>query len=594
MGCKAWFYLTASRMGVTGLLPILSEIQQTTTLAKYRGKTLAIDTYGWLHRGLVSCAQDLCQDVPTRKYITYVTKKVEMLRHFGVEPYLVFDGAYLPTKAETARERREKRDEARRIADDSLRRGDRKTAWKQFMKAAGVTHEMAKSVMVEMDALGVKYVVAPYEADPQMVYLEKIGLVDGILSEDSDLLVFGCQRLITKLKDTGACIEINRHDFHKVRSVPGLGLFTQEQLRVVAMLSGCDYTKGVPGVGPKTAFAMAKRHTSFETLLLALRAEGKKIDDAYEDEVHKANLAFQFQKVFDPRHQRLTTLNEYPDDMDLDLEVLESCCGRTFDDHIQTEVCKGSIHPNTHETLVAREQSLASLKSKSFTAKPAPAVAPKPKSASFIDSFFKTTSTLSKLQAIVETFTVASKVDTKIKVHLDNTDITPPKRVTEKLSPTSRKVRRIVGGGSAQSKFFSKRPEADPNSSVMGDSDVPESSPVKVELERTPLQTKVSQIPLKSSPEAFSTKNVLDALTDDDSEIEESPVKTKLAGLRLRFANTGYMSPVSDDRVLRELDANVKPVKPVKPVDAKPFVRPGTEPAPRNHVDLRKFAFSRN
>ena len=196
-------------MGVTGLLQHLKEIQEPSNLAAYRGKALAVDTYGWLHRGLISCAQELCQNQPTRKYVNSVIKKVDMLRHFGVEPYLVFDGAYLPTKAETAKERRIKRDEAQQKADLFLKRGDRKLAWKEFMKAAGVTPEMAKSIMVELDARKVKYVVAPYEADPQMVYLEKIGAVDGILSEDSDLLIFGCQRLITKLNDYGECVVID-------------------------------------------------------------------------------------------------------------------------------------------------------------------------------------------------------------------------------------------------------------------------------------------------------------------------------------------------------------------------------------------------
>ena len=38
---------------------------------------------------------------------------------------------------------------------------------------------------------GYDYIVSPYESDAQLTYLKKIGLVDYILSEDSDLLVFG-------------------------------------------------------------------------------------------------------------------------------------------------------------------------------------------------------------------------------------------------------------------------------------------------------------------------------------------------------------------------------------------------------------------
>lgn len=39
------------------------------------------------------------------------------------------------------------------------------------------------------------YIVAPYEADAQMAFMEREGLVDGIITEDSDMLVFGCRNV---------------------------------------------------------------------------------------------------------------------------------------------------------------------------------------------------------------------------------------------------------------------------------------------------------------------------------------------------------------------------------------------------------------
>ena len=38
-------------------------------------------------------------------------------------------------------------------------------------------------------------IVAPYEADAQLAYLMKTGITSAVISEDSDLLVYGCQKV---------------------------------------------------------------------------------------------------------------------------------------------------------------------------------------------------------------------------------------------------------------------------------------------------------------------------------------------------------------------------------------------------------------
>ena len=42
---------------------------------------------------------------------------------------------------------------------------------------------------------GVDFIVAPYEADAQMAYLALNALVDVVITEDSDLLTYGCPRV---------------------------------------------------------------------------------------------------------------------------------------------------------------------------------------------------------------------------------------------------------------------------------------------------------------------------------------------------------------------------------------------------------------
>lgn len=45
------------------------------------------------------------------------------------------------------------------------------------------------------------YVVAPYEADAQMTFLAISKRVDAVITEDSDLIPFGCPRV--------SCLEIH-------------------------------------------------------------------------------------------------------------------------------------------------------------------------------------------------------------------------------------------------------------------------------------------------------------------------------------------------------------------------------------------------
>ena len=54
-----------------------------------------------------------------------------------------------------------------------------------------------------MHAIGVDVLVAPYEADAQLAYMNKINLAQLIITEDSDLILFGCEKVIYTLKKNG-------------------------------------------------------------------------------------------------------------------------------------------------------------------------------------------------------------------------------------------------------------------------------------------------------------------------------------------------------------------------------------------------------
>jgi len=347
-------------MGVSGLLPALRSIQTPISLEKYKGKRLAIDTYAWLHKGVFSCSLQLVLGHPTRAYIDYVLRKVRMLQHFDIEPYLVLDGDHLPSKAGTEEERRKKRQTYKEKAIDSLRRRDRKTAMGFCQKACDITPEMAKSLIEELKRYNIKYVVAPYEADSQMVYLEKSGLVDGVISEDSDLLVFGCQTLLTKMDDYGSCIEILRSNFSKCKN-SSISRLDQQEIQLIAIISGCDYTKGIPGLGVLKAASIVSRFRTFKRVLMALRFDGKvDVPKTFEADYKRASIAFRYPIVFDPVKKLPVHLNPVPEDIEEPKSYILSCTGNILDTELHQKIASGDLNPFTKQPLISRELTLKS------------------------------------------------------------------------------------------------------------------------------------------------------------------------------------------------------------------------------------------
>ncbi|KAG1877067.1 PIN domain-like protein [Suillus tomentosus] len=304
-------------MGISGLLPLLKSIQLHRHLSDFAGQTLAVDAYVWLHRGVYACATEIATGKPSTKYVDYAMQRVRLLRHHKIRPYIVFDGGPLPAKLGTETERKQRREENLAKAKALASQGRHKEAREYFVKCIDVTPQMAYQLIKALRAENVPYVVAPYEADAQMAYLERVGLVDGIITEDSDLLVFGCRKVLFKLDSISSTIvSISREDFGSVTATEGgislLG-WSDAQFRAMAILSGCDYLPSIPGIGLKTAWSLLRKYRSVGQVVQAIRLEGKKsVPKGYLEAYNLAENVFLYQRVYCPLDERLVNLTEIP------------------------------------------------------------------------------------------------------------------------------------------------------------------------------------------------------------------------------------------------------------------------------------------
>lgn len=261
---------------------------------------------------------------------------------------MVFDGDFLPSKAATEESRARKRDQGRKLANELLKAGKRSEAFQEFQKCIDITPEMACHLIHHLKKMGIPYVVAPYEADAQLVYLERRGVIDGIISDDSDLLVFGAKRLLTKLDQYGNCIEINRRDFGACREISLTG-WTDAGFRRMAIMSGCDYIRGLPKVGLKTAYRVLRKCKTPERVIRTLQFQGARISENYLTEFYQAELTFLHQWVFCPVKKELVHLTEL--DGSRTAEEMPYI-GARVEPELARAIARGDVDPITKEPVV--------------------------------------------------------------------------------------------------------------------------------------------------------------------------------------------------------------------------------------------------
>lgn len=119
---------------------------------------------------------------------------------------------------------------------------------KQKRDAEEVTQTMINDVQELLRRFGIPFITAPMEAEAQCAELFQLGLVDGIITDDSDCFLFGGDRIYKNMFNQKQYVECYLKDdiAHK------LGL-NQDRLIELGLLLGSDYTDGVKGIGPVLA-----------------------------------------------------------------------------------------------------------------------------------------------------------------------------------------------------------------------------------------------------------------------------------------------------------------------------------------------------
>ncbi|KAH0833032.1 PIN domain-like protein [Lanmaoa asiatica] len=124
-----------------------------------------------------------------------------------------------------------------------------------------ITQHMISQIMLMLRLFGIPYITAPMEAEAQCAELVSLGLVDGIITDDSDVFLFGGMRVYKNMFNQSKTVEC----FLLSDLARELGLERDTLVRL-AYLLGSDYVEGLSGVGPVVAMELMKEFSGEDGL----------------------------------------------------------------------------------------------------------------------------------------------------------------------------------------------------------------------------------------------------------------------------------------------------------------------------------------
>jgi flap endonuclease-1 len=269
-------------MGILGLTKLISKyVPKAMTKKKFddfSGKVIAIDASLVIYQIIIALrnsGRDLTNEkgAITSHIYGLFFKNIKFLE-LGITPIYVFDGKSPKIKSNTLNQRRQLRKEAQTMLNNTdLTREDK---IKYFKRTYSITKSDVTEAQILLDLMGIPYIIAPSEADIVLAYLAMNGYVDGVCSDDSDILAFGAPYLF---KDMSRFMNKNKEItvISLKRVLSGLKIDMSKFIDMCILL-GCDYCDPIPKIGSARAYELVRRYSSLNEILEKLQNRNPNIN----------------------------------------------------------------------------------------------------------------------------------------------------------------------------------------------------------------------------------------------------------------------------------------------------------------------------
>ncbi|XP_042882677.1 uncharacterized protein LOC122259799 [Penaeus japonicus] len=230
-------------MGVKDLWSLVSPTGEVLPLTALEGKAVAIDLSCWV----VDC-QALQLGHVARPHLRNLFFRTMALLNNGVLPVFVLEGDAPSMKWNTINSRNQRNFHL--SSNSSGKNLSLKTGKRSRFKS------VLKECRELLDMLGVPWVQAKGEAEATCAALNYYNMVEGVISQDSDVFLYGGQTVFRNFTANQSKATVEKFSMDLLEEHLKL---TRGGLILLALLLGCDYFQaGVQGVGKDTAVRLLK------------------------------------------------------------------------------------------------------------------------------------------------------------------------------------------------------------------------------------------------------------------------------------------------------------------------------------------------
>lgn len=277
-------------MGIINLMNLVKKYAPSAIkynkLSDYKNKILGIDTNIMIYKMIYAIRRggyDIKKGDNITTHIHGLLQKINGLRKYNITPVFVFDSSFPDIKEETLKKRKDIREGYKEKYAEAQLKNLQDAKKKYFYLQSDITEKELKDIRNLIKIFGYQIIDAKEEADSELANLSKEGLIDAIVTDDVDILLFGGNKIL-KMFTVDEKKKIQEVDLNILLKELDI---TQEQLIDIGIITGCDYCKNIKGVGPIKSYKLIKEYGSLNNLnkkkIIELDFDYKIVKDYFMD-----------------------------------------------------------------------------------------------------------------------------------------------------------------------------------------------------------------------------------------------------------------------------------------------------------------------